>query len=83
LSAPAYHWLETPPSESKETEAWVDAQVSLTNEHLKLNPDRDAYREALTKNWNYAKFSVPSLKKDGNFYFSYNSGYVHLEVPKV
>lgn len=54
----------------------MSAQVSLTNEHLQLNPDRDAYRKALTDNWNYAKFSVPSLEKDGNFYYSYNSGYV-------
>ena len=48
--------------------------MSLTDEQLKLIPDRDDYREILTNNWKYSKFSVPVLEKDGYYYARYNSG---------
>ncbi|CDZ97299.1 prolyl oligopeptidase [Phaffia rhodozyma] len=69
-----YHWLEVPPSESAETKAWVDAQVEFCEQTMAQNPDRQAFKEALTKNWNYPKFSAPALMDDGRYYMSYNTG---------
>lgn len=61
---------------SQETKAWVSAQVTLTAEQLKLTPDRDAFRDQLANNWNYPKFTAPTLRKDGYYYVRHNIGYV-------
>lgn len=97
----AYRWLEEPPSKSKETEDFLQAQADLTQRYLAQDPNREALKEKLTENWNYARcasnhqslvsclhfpletdiislsgqsVSAPSLKPDGYFYYSYNSG---------
>lgn len=51
----AYRWLEEPPSKSKETEAFVEAQAELTQKYLAQDPNREALKEKLTENWNYAR----------------------------
>ncbi|KAF8576207.1 hypothetical protein K439DRAFT_1649348 [Ramaria rubella] len=66
-----YQWLE---QDSEEREKWIDAQVCLTTKFLEQDSNREKLEALLTKNTDYAKFSAPSLKRDGRWYWSYNSG---------
>ncbi|KAI0081447.1 hypothetical protein K474DRAFT_1587789 [Panus rudis PR-1116 ss-1] len=66
-----YEWLE---HNTPETDAWVTAQVDFTKEYLDKNPDHDALENEIRKNTDYAKFSAPTLKDDGRWYWYYNSG---------
>lgn len=50
-----YRWLHDPPSKSKDTKAFVEAQEKLTREFLEKDPNRAALREKLTENWDYAR----------------------------
>ena len=49
--ADPYRWLED--LDSPETAAWVEAQNKLTFGFLEKLPARTAFRERLTKLWNY------------------------------
>jgi len=74
-----YSWLEIPPSESKETKEWVNAQAVFTEAYAKGCTDRDEMKKRLQANLNYARFSTPSRTgkeqgQAGNYYYSYNSG---------
>ncbi|KAG9038600.1 hypothetical protein FRB95_000822 [Tulasnella sp. JGI-2019a] len=69
--ADPYQWLE---ENSKETEQWVDEQAEFTQEYLSQSNARDRLKAELTKNWDYARFSAPSLKYDDRWYWYYNSG---------
>lgn len=73
-----YLWLETPPSQSKETRSWVDAQAAFTEEYAKGCPDRDELKTRLRGNLDYARYSPPfKTGRDtqaGFYLFSYNSG---------
>lgn len=51
----AYRWLEEPPDKSKETEGFIQAQAELTQRYLAQDPHRDAFKEKLIENSNYAK----------------------------
>ncbi|GJJ16277.1 hypothetical protein Clacol_010573 [Clathrus columnatus] len=66
-----YRWLE---SSSEETEKWINNQVEFTSKFLDQIPNKDQLVSKLMKNMNFAKFSAPSLKKDGRWYWYYNSG---------
>ena len=52
-----YRWLED--TDSPETIAWVNAQNILTSAFLEKLPDRARFREALTKLFNYERYTVP------------------------
>ncbi|GAA5933575.1 hypothetical protein JCM3775_003739 [Rhodotorula graminis] len=67
-----YSWLHQP--DSAETTAWVQQQTEFTNQYLEQFKDAKRFKEELTKNWDYPRFSCPALKGDGNYYFTYNSG---------
>ena len=69
-----YDWLEKPPSESAETRTWTEAQAAYTQNFLEACSDTATLRERLEKNWDYARCSAPSRKRDGRYYYSYNSG---------
>lgn len=70
-----YAWLEQPPSQSAETKDWVLAQAKLTQNYLDgCQPDLDILKSRIQKNFDFARFSCPSLKGDGRYYYSYNSG---------
>ncbi|KAH8102803.1 prolyl oligopeptidase [Phellopilus nigrolimitatus] len=66
-----YNWLEEP---SEETDAWTTAQADFTRTYLDQNPRRADLERQLRANFDYEKFSRPVLKKDGRWYWSYNSG---------
>ncbi|KAH8092482.1 prolyl oligopeptidase [Cristinia sonorae] len=66
-----YNWLE---QDSEETDKWVSAQEAFTREYLDQNPERVELEDAVRKSMDYAKFSAPTLKEDGRWYWYYNSG---------
>ncbi|KIJ56911.1 hypothetical protein M422DRAFT_149708 [Sphaerobolus stellatus SS14] len=66
-----YQWLET---SSPETEKWIDAEIEITTKFLDQDQNTDKLEKLITQNVDYAKFSAPSLKKDGRWYWYYNSG---------
>ena len=74
-----YDWLETPPSESKETQAWVSSQAEYTQLYAKGCKDRDEMKKRLQANLDYARYSPPSRTgreagQAGKYYYTYNSG---------
>jgi prolyl oligopeptidase len=69
--ADPYRWLED--LDSPQTTAWVTAQNQLTFGFLEKLPQRAAFRERLTKLWNYERIGVPE-KEGGRYFFSKNSG---------
>lgn len=70
-----YIWLEQPPSQSQETKDWVHAQAKLTQSYLDgCQPDLDILKSRIEKNFDFARFSCPSLKGNGKYYYSFNSG---------
>jgi hypothetical protein len=66
----AYRWLEEPPNKSKETEAFVQAQAELTQKYLAQDPHREALKEKLTENWNYARCKQASTEGQACLYMS-------------
>ncbi|GAA6061153.1 hypothetical protein JCM10212_005739 [Sporobolomyces blumeae] len=70
--ADPYDWLSDP--DSKDTQAFVQEQGAFTKKYLDQFRDKERFSNELEKNWNYARFSCPSLKGDGYYYFTFNSG---------
>ncbi|THH29783.1 hypothetical protein EUX98_g4402 [Antrodiella citrinella] len=66
-----YHWLE---QDSEDTDKWTSAQEAFTREYLDQNPELKELEDGIRKSMDYAKFSAPSLKEDGRWYWYYNSG---------
>ncbi|TBU27685.1 prolyl oligopeptidase [Dichomitus squalens] len=66
-----YHWLE---QNTDETEQWTTAQEKFTREYLDQNPERKDLEDQIRNNMDYAKFSAPSLKNDGRWYWYHNTG---------
>ncbi|KAK4057924.1 hypothetical protein OIO90_001143 [Microbotryomycetes sp. JL221] len=67
-----YHWLQDP--DSDETKRFVDEQGRFARQYLDQNPYAKQFKQALTENFDFPRFSCPALKGDGNYYFTYNSG---------
>ncbi|KAI0346955.1 hypothetical protein BDW22DRAFT_1321836 [Trametopsis cervina] len=66
-----YEWLE---HNSDETEKWTTAQEAFTRQYLDKNLDRQNLEDEIRRNTDYGKFSQPALKKDGRWYWYFNSG---------
>ncbi|KAI9607909.1 hypothetical protein H4Q26_005359 [Puccinia striiformis f. sp. tritici PST-130] len=62
-----YSWLHEPPKQSKQTQEFVTNQEHFTKQYLKKYAQRDLLHKTVTKNWDYARFSCPSLKPDGQY----------------
>lgn len=69
-----YSWLHEPPSSSEETQKFVEQQAAFTSDHISKYPNYSSLESSLKKNWDYPRFSCPSLKGDDYYYFNYNSG---------
>ncbi|BGP15271.1 hypothetical protein JCM10213v2_003231 [Rhodosporidiobolus nylandii] len=67
-----YSWLHDP--DADETKKFVEEQGTFTRKYLDQYPHRKEFSAALKENWDYARFSCPSLKGDGYYYFTFNSG---------
>ena len=77
--ADPYRWLEDDVRESKEVEAWVEAQNKVTFGYLKKLPYREAIEERLTELWNYEKIGTP-FKRGNWYYFWKNDGLQNQSV---
>ena len=53
-----YRWLED--TDSPETAAWVAAENQLTGGYLAKLPDKDDFKQELTRMWNFERYSLPS-----------------------
>ena len=69
--ADPYRWLED--DTSVETEHWVDAQNSLTENYLIKIPYRADLKKRLTEIWNYPKETAP-FKVGEHYFFTRNDG---------
>lgn len=56
--ADPYRWLEDP--DSDETKAFVDAQNVVTNAVLAQCDTRDAFKNLMTRLYDYPRYSCPS-----------------------
>jgi len=63
--ADPYRWLED--DRAEETEAWVEAQNTVTFAYLNKIPQRKKIEKRLTELWNYERYSLPY--KEGDLYF--------------
>lgn len=69
--ADPYRWLEDP--DSKETQAFVEAQNELTQKVLAQCETRDQFKELFTALYDYPKFGTP-FKRGNRYYYYHNSG---------
>ncbi len=69
--ADPFRWLEDP--DSAETRAWVQAQAAFTEAHLAELPLRQAFKDRITRLWDYPKTGVPTVE-GGALFYSRNSG---------
>lgn len=72
--ADPYRWLETPPNQSPETKKWVESQADFAQSYIQQFDGRDELKKRLEASFSYARYSCPSLKYDGRFYYNFNSG---------
>ncbi|CAO1616571.1 unnamed protein product [Sympodiomycopsis kandeliae] len=72
--ADPYRWLETSPAHSQETQQFSESQAAFFAKYLEGYAPREAFKERLKQTFSYPRFTCPSLKYDGNFYYNYNSG---------
>ncbi|MCO5590125.1 hypothetical protein L7F22_044094 [Adiantum nelumboides] len=54
-----YHYLEEPPSQSKETKAFCEAQAAFTQQYVDQCKDLKEFRQILDNVVNYPRFSTP------------------------
>ncbi|KAI6114866.1 prolyl oligopeptidase [Pisolithus croceorrhizus] len=66
-----YQWLE---NQSDETDKWTTVQDEFTRAYLNKNQDRTKLEKEIRANTDYEKFTAPSFKYDGRWYWFYNSG---------
>jgi prolyl oligopeptidase len=69
LVADPYRWLED--DRSAETEAWVEAQNTVTFGYLDQIPFREKIRARLLEIWNYPRYGSPF--RAGDYYFFYKN----------
>ncbi|HEY0946742.1 MAG TPA: prolyl oligopeptidase family serine peptidase, partial [Opitutaceae bacterium] len=72
-----YRWLED--LDSPQTQAWNQAQNTLTYGFLEKLPQRERLRERLTQLWNYERFGLP-FKEGGQYFYTRNSGLQNQSV---
>jgi protease II len=65
--ADPYRWLED--QESKETQAWIDAQDKCTEAALSKLPGRDAIAKRLTELYRIDSYGMPEVR-NGRYFFT-------------
>src|SRR5688572_9385970 len=66
-----YRWLED--LDSKETQAWVEAQNKVTFGWLGQVQGRESIRRRLTELWNYERYGLPH-KRGGKYFYTWSDG---------
>ncbi len=74
-----YRWLENDVRQSPEVAAWVEAQNKVTFGYLESIPERSRINSALTRLWNYEKYSAP-FREGSRYFFSKNDGLQNQSV---
>jgi len=75
--ADPYRWMED--IDSPATRAWVMAEAKLSRSFLDAIPGRQAIRDALTRVWNYERWTAP--ERHGRYwFFSHNDGLQNQSV---
>lgn len=74
-----YRWLEDDVRNSKDVEAWVEAENKHTQAFLESIPQRETIRQRLTKLWDFEKFGTP-FKVGGKYLFEKNDGLQNQDV---
>ena len=69
--ADPYRWLES--TDSPESRAWIDAQVSLTTRYLDALAERPRIRKRIEQVWNYERYGVP-FEEGGRYFYTKNDG---------
>lgn len=64
--ADPYNWLSQPAGTNDEVARFVSEQGDYTREYLKANTDAPLFKEALTKNWDYARCESSSGPRAGD-----------------
>jgi prolyl oligopeptidase len=72
-----YRWLED--TGSPETAAWVQAQNKLSSAYLAALPDREPFKERLTKLFNFERYSTPKWE-GGRYVYMKNDGLQNQSV---
>lgn len=65
--ADPYRWLED--DRSAETQAWVEAQNTVTRNYLAKIPFLDEIRNRLEALWNYEKYTAPFREGDYTYFY--------------
>lgn len=73
-----YRWLEDP--DAQETKEFVDAQNKVTFGYLETYPERETLRKKFTELYDFERYSTPSKKGDGQYYYSYNTGLLAQDI---
>eukprot|EP01127_Copromyxa_protea_P008740 TRINITY_DN2006_c0_g1_i1.p1 TRINITY_DN2006_c0_g1~~TRINITY_DN2006_c0_g1_i1.p1 ORF type:complete len:733 (-),score=177.81 TRINITY_DN2006_c0_g1_i1:54-2252(-) len=66
-----YFWLEDP--DSKETQEWVENQISLTTKYFDKFQWKDQIKKRMTELYDYPKYGCPHREGD-RYFFSKNDG---------
>ncbi len=74
-----YRWLENDVRTSPDVAAWVEAQNRVTFGYLESIPERSRINSALTRLWNYEKYSAP-FREGSRYFFSKNDGLQNQSV---
>lgn len=77
--ADPYRWLENDVREDKDVQAWVAAQVKLTDAYLATLPGRDVFRTRLKQLFDAERFTVP-IKRGGRYFYRRNTGLQNQSV---
>jgi prolyl oligopeptidase len=66
-----YQWLEVP--DSADTQAFIAAQNTLTQDYLSEIPAREVIKSRLMSLWNFPRYTPPS-KEGSTYFYSKNDG---------
>lgn len=72
-----YRWLED--INSQQTRDWIEAQNSLTFQHLSQIPAREKINQRISELWDFEKYGIP-FKRGGRYFFTHNDGLQNQNV---
>lgn len=77
--ADPYRWLENDVREDAWVREWVDAQNQVTDAYFATLPGREAFKQRLTKLYDYERFGLPE-KAGGRYFYTRNDGLQNQSV---
>ena len=77
--ADPYRWLEDDVRVNPKVRQWVDTQSQFTKDYIAKLPGREAFKQTLTRLYNFERFSTP-YKKGNRYFYSRNDGLQNQSV---